>query len=768
MKAQDCLQGKNRRAPVDNCAREGTEPSVGDHHRIQDVNRTAWEELQSGRHLISGHAGEPWDVCFARVSTEDQARFGTSLPIQISSAFSLAARQERKIAAVYLDPGQSASKLTFDDRPGIRQLMEDIKRKKVRHVFVYKRDRIARKAMEWILFLKNCLSNGVKIVFTSPDEPPVGSGAYATFTETVIIASAELESNILRMRMRDNILGRFQKGKWTTGPLPYGLTWSQDRTIVEDPTEGPVVKEIFRIASEEMLGAIRIADALNQKFPGSRRGRKWDQDSVLKVLRKRIYCGYLTLEATIEENGMTKQECLEQKSDELPCLVTEDAWNRAAEYRRLRQWKKDAEDPDSRYRMSDNLLLGILRCGCCNRPMTARHFVRRYKKVDGTISEYHSRYYCCRSGVTAKECSYRSSVRAHLIEDTVITVCNEHLFTMELPEIMSRAQAFRESQIRDLREQHSSVSAQVRDTAGAITVTQGSLERSNMDREIRYYEKRLSHLLEQREVQEQLLVQLQQLIEQSLKLNLDEQKVLAALEDWPERFRQADPDAKRMMLCDALDSVIWRPETRAVDVAFRFDPSTGSEIPESTVKKADRITPRPAGDVTLSDPTTDVLQNPVVCSQRVEFCITKPVPHSPAPLNPSPTGKLVANMKKAGRYLPASLPFGYVKDGRLARPDAVKSPLIRMVFGLASAGMPLSTIAHEINAAFGPNVRDKEWSRHSVRAVLFNPVYCGYQSLHGHNVLSLEECVQSQVILPVVTPEEWLAAQSVRRRVGSS
>ena len=84
---------------------------------------------------------------YMRVSTEDQAREGFSLPEQNVRLEDYAIAKGYKIGDYYTDEGISAKK--GDYRPEFERLKEDIKNKKINTMLALKQDRITRSIYDW-------------------------------------------------------------------------------------------------------------------------------------------------------------------------------------------------------------------------------------------------------------------------------------------------------------------------------------------------------------------------------------------------------------------------------------------------------------------------------------------------------------------------------------------------------------------------------------------------------------------------------------------
>ena len=89
---------------------------------------------------------------YIRVSTEDQAREGFSLPEQEKRLRAMCEYKGYEIYDVYQDAGISAK--TGNKRPEFERLLQDIKDRKCNTIVVLKLDRLTRSVYDWENILK--------------------------------------------------------------------------------------------------------------------------------------------------------------------------------------------------------------------------------------------------------------------------------------------------------------------------------------------------------------------------------------------------------------------------------------------------------------------------------------------------------------------------------------------------------------------------------------------------------------------------------------
>src|SRR5574344_1048514 len=89
---------------------------------------------------------------YIRVSTEDQAREGFSLPEQERRLKAMCEYKNYEVYKVYADKGISAK--TGNKRPAFEEMLKDIVDKKITTIVALKLDRLTRSVMDWEKILK--------------------------------------------------------------------------------------------------------------------------------------------------------------------------------------------------------------------------------------------------------------------------------------------------------------------------------------------------------------------------------------------------------------------------------------------------------------------------------------------------------------------------------------------------------------------------------------------------------------------------------------
>jgi len=177
---------------------------------------------------------------YVRVSTEEQAKEGISIDAQIDRCKAFCKARGWKVFKIYTDAGYSAGSL---DRPALKDLVEDIKNKKLNILLVYKIDRFSRKLKDLISSLEDLKSKGVN--FTSVTEQIDTTTAMGEAFFQIIGVFAQLERGMVKERVELAFDKKISSGEsLNRAPMGYGY---RNRKLVVNEDEAGKVKEIFNM-----------------------------------------------------------------------------------------------------------------------------------------------------------------------------------------------------------------------------------------------------------------------------------------------------------------------------------------------------------------------------------------------------------------------------------------------------------------------------------------------------------------------------------------
>ena len=329
-------------------------------------------------------------IClYARVSTTEQTDKNLSIPDQIRQMKEFCQRYKHDIVATYREEGASASD---DKRPQFQAMIEAIESGaiEVNGVLVLTTSRFFRnvyQAMEYKLRLRRL---GIEVISVSGGNGSLDVESPMSEAFEIIAATFDhLESRNIGFHTARGMRENARRGFWNGNKTPFGYQVEKvrdekgnDKSILKiDPLESQIVQRIFATYLENSLGGVEIAKALNRDGI-LRRGKKWSNQAVLRVLENRVYVGDYAYNKSNSRLKIArpKEEWIVMNVD---TIVSDDVFEAAAELRGAKVPKKKLG------RAYDGPLLftGMLKCGHCGGSMVSSATKKKDKMY---------RYYACK------------------------------------------------------------------------------------------------------------------------------------------------------------------------------------------------------------------------------------------------------------------------------------------------------------------------------------------------------------------------------------
>ena len=355
---------------------------------------------------------------YARVSTDDQADHGYSLPSQIDACVSFAEKFGYSVVAEFRDDLSGATPI--QERPAGNHLTKMIKQRTVDAVIVHQVDRLSRDIVDLLTTVRNWLQAGIDIY-------TLDVGKIESELDIVLVIKGwqgSDERKKIRERSMRGKRAKARAGHVVGGRAPYGYKHLRDDNgkilsfeIVDD--EAKIIKLVFQWyvngdKNGKRLSAGKIAKRLStmgiatpgESRPGYYRKRKsnmWQPAGVLDIISREVYAGTWNYGARIgsSHNFRPQDEWIPV---EVPAIIDRNVWKAAQKQRQINK------QMSKRNKKHDYLLSGLITCNC--------GFSR--------AGEYFSnhRYYTCtwrnnhHSGLENRKCVERS-IRADAIEADV-------------------------------------------------------------------------------------------------------------------------------------------------------------------------------------------------------------------------------------------------------------------------------------------------------------------------------------------------------------
>ena len=304
---------------------------------------------------------------YTRISTDEE-----------NQPFSLESQEQRLGAFIQSQDGWELARQFTDrmsgstlDRPDLQRALSEARMNRYDLLLVYRLDRLTRSVRGLAQVLEDL--DRCKVAFRSATEPFDTATPAGRMMVQMLGVFAEFERATIIDRVVAGMERKAARGGWLGTPVPFGYRHGsgEDRGLVPDENQAPVVALIFDLYTRRHLSSKAIAEWLNEQGYRTRRGRIWSFDSVLTVLHNEAYRGKVLFRG-VYHPGVH------------PPLVDAATFEKARALlnARAKDHARRAGDPSS------YLLSGLVTCGGCGRRLIGQI-------AHGRRARY--RYYVCGS-----------------------------------------------------------------------------------------------------------------------------------------------------------------------------------------------------------------------------------------------------------------------------------------------------------------------------------------------------------------------------------
>ena len=219
---------------------------------------------------------------YMRVSTEDQAREGFSLPEQKERLEAFCKFKGYTIVDYYTDAGISAKTGNF--RPEFERLKEDIKNKKINTIVALKLDRITRSIYDWEKLMTFLDENDAYLDCANDEINTTNANGKMVSRLLMSVSQNEIERTSERTKI--GLAGAIKIGHMPNqAPLGYK---HEDKRLVIDYSTKNVVERIFDLYYNGNSYQ-KISNILNEEQVLGK--TNWRDSSIFAILENEIYKG---------------------------------------------------------------------------------------------------------------------------------------------------------------------------------------------------------------------------------------------------------------------------------------------------------------------------------------------------------------------------------------------------------------------------------------------------------------------------------------------
>ena len=308
---------------------------------------------------------------YLRVSTEDQAREGFSLPEQKERLETFCKFKGYEIVDYYEDAGISAK--TGNYRPEFERLKEDIKSKRINTIIALKLDRITRSIFDWEKLMTFLDENDAYIDCANDEVNTTNANGKMISRLLMSVSQNEIERTSERTKV--GLAGAIKQGHLPS-QAPLGYKHENKKLVIDYSTKDVVVRifELYYNGNSYQT----ISNILNEEQVLGK--TNWRDSTITAILENEVYKGDFvhgkrTKHPTYYENVVEP-------------LVSKEMWEDCQA-----QKKKNSR---AYQRTLTYLFLQKIRCPRCNNLMGGK----ATKKKNGNVYYY---YYCNDCKLNLKE-----------------------------------------------------------------------------------------------------------------------------------------------------------------------------------------------------------------------------------------------------------------------------------------------------------------------------------------------------------------------------
>ncbi len=182
---------------------------------------------------------------YTRKSTEeglDQAFNSLDAQREACAAYVISQQHEgwTLLADRYDDGGFSGGTI---ERPGLRQLLDAVKRGRIDIVVVYKIDRLTRSLADFAKIVE--VLDAAETSFVSVTQAFNTTNSMGRLTLNVLLSFAQFEREVITERIRDKVAASKARGMWMGGPVALGYK-VVDRKLIVVADEAATVRDIMQ------------------------------------------------------------------------------------------------------------------------------------------------------------------------------------------------------------------------------------------------------------------------------------------------------------------------------------------------------------------------------------------------------------------------------------------------------------------------------------------------------------------------------------------
>lgn len=226
-------------------------------------------------------------VAYCRVSTDKEDQLN-SFEAQKSFFTKYAKKNGYNLIRIYADEGITGT--STKKRAEFNLMMNDSKKGIFECVLVKDVSRLARNTYDFLKSIRELKSRNINVKFVTANMESLDG---SEFMLTLLAAMAQEESANMSKRVKFGKKINAEKGRVPNLCYGYIKTKGDYFNLQINEEEAEIVREIFDLYANQGYGSHKIAKLLNDRGLRSLRGVPWSAAAVSRLLKNKIYAGYV-------------------------------------------------------------------------------------------------------------------------------------------------------------------------------------------------------------------------------------------------------------------------------------------------------------------------------------------------------------------------------------------------------------------------------------------------------------------------------------------
>lgn len=530
--------------------------------------------------------------CLYRVSSKQQLH-DDDIPMQRAECKKFIERfQDWHLEHEYVEKAISGFKMHVRERDVLMEIMQDAQKKVFDILVVYMSDRIGRKEDEIPAYVAGLNNLGIEI--WSVNEGSLKTEEHIDKLMNYIrFWQAEGESRKTGMRVKAAQKEMVKSGKFVGGNAPFGyqLVLSGEisnhgralkKLVIKEDT-AKIVREIFRLAAEEDLGAFAITKRLNEKKIPAIKGEEWKSCTVSAMLKNPVYMGYIAYGRREYHGNYTRiapedWTYSERQLEEL-VIIPKDTWEEVQCKREIRKAGiSKAQEKTGAYGATTTgklPLMGIAYCGYCGTRLTNGSRYDTWTTKNGKkVKKVCGRYRCTQKGNASLKCDGNTLYRQDQIEPIVFEVAGHYMDNLQRSDVYQDIMNMKENAGKTILKELETIKKEEKEVQDDICTLEAQIPTAFRGDGV-FSPQKLSSILKDKEkilldIRARYHVKQKEYNQMTIN-NKDLEKIGDLMPIWREEFELADVHQKKILLGKIIERIDVKKDSVKIKFKIRLE-----------------------------------------------------------------------------------------------------------------------------------------------------------------------------------------------------